>query len=110
MSGRKDSERAESGLIFRDGHLVSKEDWYKAHPTPQMLIEQRAQVKDAVTAEMASKFRSEDELRAEGLVNDLTLPRDITYYTCNKCQRKHKVGTKIFTAHRKHAKTPLGLA
>jgi len=45
----KDRARAESGLIFRDGKLVNKEDWYMAHPTREML----AQPTD--TADMEAK-------------------------------------------------------
>jgi len=44
MSNRKNRERAEAGWIFRDGRLVRKEEWYKAHPTPEMKAQQQAEV------------------------------------------------------------------
>jgi len=83
MSKAKDRARAESGLIYRNGSLVRKEDWYAAHPTRQMLAERQAAVKDAVGAEMASKFTKA--------------------YTCTKCNRTHKPGSKVFEQHRSHA-------
>ena len=56
MSGRKDRERAESGMIFRDGKLWKKEDWYALHPTKQMLKERQDKVDLAVNVEMSRKF------------------------------------------------------
>jgi len=55
MSRRKDRERAESGIIFRDGQYVNKEDWYKAHPTREMRAAQQAEVDKAVAEEMKKK-------------------------------------------------------
>lgn len=99
MSKAKDRARAELGYIFRDGHLVRKEDWLRAHPTKQMRAERQVGVDEAVTAEMANKFEQK-----------LTMPADIKSYFCSQCQHKHNVGGKIFIAHRQYARTPLGLA
>jgi hypothetical protein len=91
MSGRKDRERAESGLIFRDGHLVRKEVWYAAHPTKEMLAVQRVTVKSAVKDELAKKFAPE--------LPSLQTPEPKPYF-CSKCGHEHKVGTKIYEAHK----------
>jgi len=77
MSKAKDRARAESGLIFRDGKLWRKEEWYAANPTKQMLREEQARVAEAVKAE---------------LQNPLT-------YDCAKCGRTHKRGSKIYQQH-----------
>lgn len=83
MSKRKDRARAESGLIFRSGHLVNKEEWYKAHPTLEMLAEQQKQVDAAVKQEMLKKNMEE------------------TYY-CTKCKHTHKFGSQIYKQHKSH--------
>lgn len=78
MSKAKDRARAESGLIFRDGHLVNKEEWYAAHPTRQMLIERQAQVDEAVAEVMATKSNAP--------------------YFCTKCNCRHIKG-KLYNSH-----------
>ena len=78
MSKAKDRARAESGLIFRDGQLVNKEDWYAAHPTRQMLIERQAQVDNAVAEVMATKSNAP--------------------YFCTKCNCRHIKG-KLYNSH-----------
>ena len=98
MSKRKDRERAESGIIYRDGKLWNKDEWYAAHQTKQM---RQVGVDKAVTEQMASKFPKEETL---------SLPKDVKSYFCSQCQHKHNVGSKIFIAHRQHARTPLELA
>lgn len=80
MSHKADRERAESGEIFRNGRLWKKEDWYAIHPTQQMRAEQQAVVSDAVKDEMATKFT-------------------LTNYICTKCNREHRVGSKIYEQH-----------
>lgn len=80
MSRSKDRERAESGLIYRSGSLVNKEQWYAANPTKQMLAERQAVVADAVKQEMAAKFEQP--------------------YHCQKCNRTHKPGSKIYKEHK----------
>jgi len=80
MSKAKDRARAELGIIHRDGKLVNKEEWYKAHPTKQMLAERQVGVDSAVQAEMAAKFGDS--------------------YLCSKCNRKHKAGTKVYEQHK----------
>jgi len=55
MSRRKDRERAESGIIFRDGKYQKKEDWYKLHPTKAMKARQQEEVDKAVAQMMAKK-------------------------------------------------------
>jgi len=79
MSKKADRERAESGWIWRDGQLVSKEDWYAAHPTREMLAERQAQVDRAIAEEMAKPT--------------------IKSYFCTKCNRKHNAGSKVFKEH-----------
>lgn len=83
MSRRKDRQRAESGIVFRDGKMVSKEDWYRAHPTLEMRREQQAQVDNAIV-----HYRTE-----------IGLP-----YFCTKCGRVHKPNTKIHKNHFGHRK------
>ena len=56
MSKKKDKERAESGLIFRDGKYWKKEDWYAIHPTNEMRRQQQDKVDSAVAIEMRRKF------------------------------------------------------
>ena len=104
MSKRKDRERAESGLIFRDGHLVRKEDWYAAHPTREMLAERQRRVDDAVQAELAKK--SGLLIVKDGRVLD---PKDTSAvlaeaepYYCTKCKVTHRKG-KIHQEHHKFA-------
>lgn len=92
MSGRKDRERAESGLIFRDGHLVRKEDWYKIHPTREMLAQQQTVV-DAAVKDAVQKIVHPDKL--------IEVPEEQPYF-CSKCQRTHRVGTKIYEQHIEH--------
>jgi len=82
MSRRKDRERAESGLIWRDGKLWRKEEWYALHPTKDMLKARQAAVDDAVQAELAKKTSEEKP------------------YECSKCGRTHKPGSKIYEAHK----------
>jgi len=74
MSKRDDRARAELGLIFRDGHVWKKKDWYKLHPTPEIL---------AAKVELADVFET-------------------TAYYCYKCMRKHRAGSKVYEAHREH--------
>ena len=76
MSKAKDRARAEAGLIFRDGRLVRKEDWYKDHPKLQHVIE-------AAKAEIA---------------NRPAVTTELPYY-CAKCSHQHKPGTKIHAEH-----------
>jgi hypothetical protein len=96
MSRRKDRERAESGIIFRDGHYVNKDEWYAAHPTRQMLAERQAKVDEAVTQEMAAKrLTPKQEREAAGAP-----PFD---YWCSKCKHPHKYGSKVHEQHQDHA-------
>ena len=83
MSKSKDRARAESGLIFRDGELVNKEEWYAAHPTREMRLAQQAEVDKAV-ADLI-------------LANDKGEP-----YFCTKCNIIHRRG-KVFVDHRQFA-------
>jgi len=83
MSKSKDRARAESGLIFRDGELVNKEEWYAAHPTREMLAERQAGVDKAVSNII--------------LANDKGEP-----YFCTKCNAVHRRG-KVFVDHRQFA-------
>lgn len=81
MSKAKDRARAESGLIFRDGQLWEKEDWYRLHPTREMRAATQQGVNAAVAAELEEKFRDKP-------------------YLCGKCGRKHKPGSKIYGDHK----------
>ena len=83
MSKAKDRARAELGLIFREGRLWSKEEWYALHPNKQMLAEQQSIVKGAVATELDKKFSQEDKP-----------------YFCTKCGRNHKPGSKVYQAHK----------
>jgi hypothetical protein len=103
MSGRKDRERAESGWIWRDGGLVRKEEWYAAHPTPEMKAETQAKVDDAVAELMAEKQQR------KGKQYDTALANGKFSYYCSKCNRRHTEGTKICEAHRGFAETPVTL-
>lgn len=80
--GKKDRERYfNTGKVFRDGKLVDKEEWLRAHPTKTMLQETKKEVKAAVTEEMESRFNAP--------------------YQCSKCNRTHKSGGKIHHQHLK---------
>ena len=86
MSRAKDRARAESGIIFRDGKLVNKEDWYKAHPTRGMLAVRQAAVKSAVKDELAKKFGKKES--------------EPETYFCTKCSKYHRKPTSaIYKAH-----------
>ena len=78
MSKKADRARAESGIIFRDGQLVRKEEWYAAHPTRQMLQERQAGVDEAVAEIMATKNNAP--------------------YFCTKCNCRHIKG-KLYNSH-----------
>lgn len=89
MSRRKDRERAQSGIIFRDGGLVNAEEWYKLHPTKQMQQQAQQRVNGAVAAELDKKFNQEDK----------------PYY-CTKCGHKHRPGTIIYRDHLRFSDNP----
>jgi len=84
MSKAKDRARAKSGLIFRDGRLVRKEDWYKANPTREMLAERQANVDAAIELEMARKAISKN------------IPNR---YYCTACRKHHIKTSKIGSEH-----------
>jgi len=78
MSRAKDIARARSGIIFRDGSYVNKEDWYAAHPTREMKRQQQANVNAAVAEVMATKPGNP--------------------YFCTKCNCRHIKG-KVYNSH-----------
>lgn len=102
MSKAKDRARAESGLIFRDGSLHKKEDWYAAHPTREMLAERQAGVDAAVTDLMAKKERKGKQFEKASTEGKFS-------YYCQKCNRRHTEGSQICEKHRKFAETPVTL-
>ena len=89
MSRAKDRARAESGVIFRDGKLVNKEDWYKAHPTREMLAVRQTVVKSAVKEEMAKKFQNPE----------VPKPEVPNRYYCTTCRKHHIKSSKIGSEH-----------
>lgn len=113
MSRRKNQERAIiHGLIFRDGHLVKKEDWYKAHPTREMLAQRQAVVDKAVNEEKTRRKLEEmgvelPEGRGILVVKDgqildpkdtLAVLAEAEPYYCTKCKVTHRKGA-IHKAH-----------
>jgi hypothetical protein len=91
MSHKADRIRAESGIIFRNGKLVNKEEWYKSHPTKQM---QRQTVRSAVKDELAKKFVI---VKPENLI---TIPPVVpNRYYCTACRRYHVQTSKIGSEH-----------
>jgi len=78
MSKAKDRARAQSGIIFRDGKYVNKEEWYAAHPTREMKRQQQARVDEAVAEMMATKANAP--------------------YFCTKCECRHIKG-KLYNSH-----------
>jgi len=84
MSKRKDRARAESGLIFRNGHLVNKEDWYKANPTR---AQRQAGVDKAVAEVMAKKVAHIPEVEP---------PKR---YYCTACCKYHIRTSKVGKEH-----------
>jgi len=80
MSKRKDRERAKSGIIFRDGKLWKKEDWYAIHPTREMVNATKERVGMAVDSELQKKFGDQP-------------------YNCSKCGHSHRPGTIIYREH-----------
>jgi sulfur carrier protein ThiS len=108
MSRRKDRERAESGLIFRNGGLVRKEDWYAAHPTSEMKKAKQVEVDKAVADLMREK-----ELGKRGILivkdGQVLDPKDTSAvlaeaepYYCSKCKVTHRKG-KIHQEHHQYA-------
>lgn len=89
MSKLKDRQRAESGLIFRDGGLVDKDEYLKAHPTPAMRAVTQREVDVALEREFMVRKRV-----AHVDADAASLP-----YFCSRCNRNHKPGSKIYTAH-----------
>ncbi len=77
MSRSKDRERAKSGIVFRNGHLVERVEWETAHPNKA----QRQAIVDEVLK--AHVFASSKP------------------YACTKCGIKHTRG-KIHLAHRQY--------
>jgi len=71
MSKAKDQARARSGRIFRNGKYYEIEEWQRLNPTKAVVQE---------TVDLA--------------VTD-QLP-----YTCSKCSRVHKAGTKVHEEHK----------
>jgi len=86
MSKRADRERAESGIIFRNGKLVSKEEWYKTHPTRQMRVAQQAKVDVAVKDELVKILPKKE----------VVVPNR---YYCTSCRRYHTKKSKIGSEH-----------
>ena len=105
MSKRKDRARAESGLIFRDGNLVRKEEWYAAHPTREMLAERQAGVDKAVAEVMEAKKQAEEAGERKVIVttdHEAAGAPPFDYY-CSKCKHDHKFGSKVHEQHQGHA-------
>jgi len=100
MSKAKDRARAESGWIFREGHLVRKEDWYKAHPTK---TQRQTQVDDAVADIMKAKGVL---IVKDGRVLDFkdtsAVLSEAEPYYCTRCKVTHRRG-KIFQEHHQFA-------
>lgn len=92
MSKSKDRVRAESGIIFRDGRLVRKEDWFAAHPTKQT---QQAKVDKAVENEMQAKYPTLDPKDTSAVLAEQEP------YFCNHCKVTHRRG-KIHQEHHKY--------
>lgn len=106
MSKAKDRARAESGTIFRDGSYVNAEEWHKAHPTREMLHQRQAKVDNAVADLMAANKRI-DEAKSRQIV--VVAERKAAGappfdYSCSKCERTHKHGSKVHEAHQIYAK------
>ena len=78
MSKRLDRARAESGMIFRDGMLWKREDWEKLHP--------RIPIHSPLFP-FGTRAPEEEE------------PQPAPYF-CPKCNRTHRIGTKIYEAHK----------
>jgi len=83
MRKAKDRARAKSGIIFRDGSYVSKEEWYAAHPTREMRLQQQVSVDEAVAEMVATKPNAP--------------------YFCAKCNCRHIKG-KVYNSHLVYAK------
>ena len=96
MSKAKDRARAESGLIFRNGHLVSREDWYKANPTREMRLARQAKVDEGVEQVKANLLRkpTPEETKAAG-----TPPFVPNRYYCTACRRHHTQDSKVGKEH-----------
>lgn len=105
MSKAKDRARAESGWIYRNGELVRKEEWYKAHPTREMLAERQVTVDAAIRDEMAKKFPKQEIVQPDKLITipeaetELAAPQGKPYF-CTKCLKYHKKpDSNIYKAH-----------
>uniref|UniRef100_A0A6M3LB71 Uncharacterized protein n=1 Tax=viral metagenome TaxID=1070528 RepID=A0A6M3LB71_9ZZZZ len=110
MSNRKNRERAEAGLIWRNGGLVRKEDWYAAHPTPEMKRQTQREVDTAVAKLMESKRMNEAAQNGIIIVKDGRVldPKDTSAvlaeaepYYCTKCKVTHRKG-KIHQEHHQY--------
>jgi hypothetical protein len=118
MSHRKNRERAEAGWIFRNGHLVRKEEWYAEHPTREMLAEKQRQVDGAVEQEMLRKSveaKGVELPKGGGILivrdghildpkdTDAVMAESEPYY-CTQCKKTHRSGA-IHKAHLKYRST-----
>jgi predicted transglutaminase-like protease len=80
MSRRKNIERGKSGIIFRDGKLWQKEDWYALHPSREMIAQREAEDKKKIL--------------------DQRLPVNIpTTYYCTACRKNHRKPSKPWKEH-----------
>jgi hypothetical protein len=91
MSRAKDRARAESGIIFRDGKLVRKEEWYAAHPTREMIAAQQAQVDAEI-----DRYRVEESIARQTAIRRESAPHR---YYCTACRKYHTQSSKVGKEH-----------
>jgi len=97
VSHRKDRARAEAGVIFREGRLWEKEEWYALHPTKETLRQLQEEA-DALAVQ-----KKLDELAALGQVPSPAKTREaVLPYFCTKCKITHVRG-KVYLAHKEYA-------
>jgi hypothetical protein len=89
MSKRIDRERAESGMVFRSGRLVNKEEWNAAHPTATQKAETQKSVDAAV-----------EKMMLEKQAPTQTTPKEVPHrYYCVNCGRYHTQDSKVGKEH-----------
>ena len=92
MSKSKNRARAQSGIIFRNGKLWDAKEWEKSPDNKKAVKE---------TIKEAAREAATDFLEANKA--PLQETKVLAPYFCTRCNRQHKPGSQVYTAHTDHA-------
>lgn len=94
MSKSKNRARAQSGIIFRNGKLWDAKEWEKSPENKKIY---REALKEAAREE-AADFLEANKAPLQETKISVAAP-----YFCTRCNRQHKPGSQVYTAHTNHA-------